>query len=88
MVAARARGMYDDAAKQRQKQHGDTATGKTKTLQVNLPEPNQQARDASGKALGVSGKSVDFASKVLDDENRSHQSSRTSFDAPSGVLLP
>ena len=46
MVAARAREYYDKAAKERQKM------GKE-----NLPYPEQsgQARDAAGKAVGVSG---------------------------------
>jgi len=70
MVAARARGMYDDAAKQRKKRKP------TDSVQVNLPEQNEQSRDAAGKALGVSGKSVDFATCVLNDKNRSHQSPR------------
>jgi len=59
MVAARARGMYDDAAKQRKKRKP------TDSVPVNLPEQNKDARDAAGKALGVSGKNIDFASKVL-----------------------
>lgn len=50
MVGARAREFYDNAAKERQKQ------GKE-----NLPDPKLagQARDAAGKAVGVSGKSID-----------------------------
>lgn len=57
MVAARARGMYDEAAKERQKRKP------ADSVVENLPP--QKARDAAGKALGVSGKSVDFASRVL-----------------------
>lgn len=67
MVAARARSIYDQQAKARQiesgKEHG---RGK---VPENLPEPiakaNTDARDAAGKAVGVSGKTVDFATKVL-----------------------
>lgn len=60
MIAARAREMYDKHAKERQKR-------KPQSVQENLPEQtHEQARDAAGKALGVSGKSVDFATKVLE----------------------
>ena len=56
-ATARARGMYDEAAKERQKRKP------ADSVVENLPP--QKARDAAGKALGVSGKSVDFASRVL-----------------------
>jgi len=60
MVAARARDMYDAAAKERR-----TEGGKHKDVE-NLPQAEKsRARDAAGKAVGVSGKSVDYASKVL-----------------------
>lgn len=64
MVAARAREIYDQQAKERQKVHGKTAPGK-KSLVENLPQVSGAARDAVGKAVGVSGKTVDFATKVL-----------------------
>jgi len=32
---------------------------------ANLPQASSSARDAAGKALGVGGKSVDYATKVL-----------------------
>lgn len=56
MVGARARAIYDEQAKARQKQ------GKEK-----LPYPSEsgQARDAAGKAVGVSGKTIDAATRVL-----------------------
>lgn len=57
MVAARARAMYDKEADARMK------SGKKSDPMENLPQG--AARDAAGKAVGVSGKSVDFASKVL-----------------------
>lgn len=62
MVGAKARTIYDEAAKDRQKggQGG-------KMLPVNLPEAKGDARDAVGKALGVSGKSIDY---VADDPHR------------------
>ena len=45
MVAARLKEHYAAAAKEHQQQHGHTAPGKAKSLQVNLPEVNSQARD-------------------------------------------
>lgn len=60
MVAARARECYDKAANERMK-----AGKKAEHPPVNLPEGKSDARDAAGKAAGVSGKSVDFATKVL-----------------------
>lgn len=67
MVGARARDLYDRAAKERQKASGgDRKSGKAKSVQENLPEPiSGQARDAVGKAVGVSGRMIDFATKVL-----------------------
>lgn len=65
MVAARARELYDQKAKERMKaggKHGgDKRSGKGPE---NLPDPSD-ARDAAGKAVGVSGRSVDFATKVI-----------------------
>jgi hypothetical protein len=68
MVAARARKFYDDAAKQRQKEGGSVG-GKVAHASVKGVESLPQAsigrsRDLAGKALGVSGKSVDYASRV------------------------
>lgn len=56
MVAARAREIYDEQAQARMK------SGKKNPME-NLPQGS--ARDAVGKVVGVSGKSVDFASRVL-----------------------
>ena len=58
IVAAKMRGIYDRQAKERQKggQGG-------KLLVENVPQA--KARDAAGKAVGVSGKVVDIATKVL-----------------------
>ena len=61
LVAARARDIYDQQAKERQR----LSEGRGKKGPVNLPDLSSDARDAAGKALGVSGKSVDFATKVL-----------------------
>ncbi len=64
MSAARAREFYERLAKERQKDHGKTAPGKAKTLKANLPEVSPgQARDQAGKVFGVSGKSVDHATR-------------------------
>lgn len=63
MCAARARELYEQQAKERQQ----AALKQNATVPVNLPERDKSdARDAAGKAFGVSGKSVDFAKKVLD----------------------
>src|SRR5262245_48815947 len=51
--------MYDQQAKERQKR-------KPKSVPVNLPEQKGDARDLAGKAVGVSGKTVDAATKVLE----------------------
>lgn len=62
MVAARAREIYDQQAKERQQVRKGNQPGATPE---NLPDLKQDARDAAGKAVGVSGKTVDFATKVL-----------------------
>lgn len=59
MVVARARGIYDKAAAERMK------AGKKADPMENLPQGKGAARDAAGEAVGVSGKTVDFATKVL-----------------------
>jgi len=59
MIAARARDAYDKRAKERQKRKP------ADSVQENLPEQKGQARDQAGKALGVSGRTVDYATKVL-----------------------
>lgn len=53
--------MYDKAAKERQRKGGQKG-GESKGRE-NLPEPSeeQRSRDDAGKAVGVSGKSVDYA---------------------------
>jgi hypothetical protein len=65
MVGARARAEYDRAAKERQKTRKGNQPGATKE---NLPELSTgQARDQVGKVMGVSGKSIDHATKVLNN---------------------
>ena len=60
MVGARIRDIYAKQAKERQKggQGG-------KLLPVSLPEAKSDARDAAGKAVGVSGSTVDHATAVI-----------------------
>jgi hypothetical protein len=60
LIAARVKKMYEKAAKERMKRKpADSAM-------VNLPQQNQgTARDLAGKALGVSGKTVDYGTDVL-----------------------
>lgn len=48
---------YEARAKERQRIVGGD---RTKALPVNLPEAKGDARDLAGKAVGVSGKSVDL----------------------------
>ena len=60
MVAARARDIYDRDAEKRM-----LAGKKQENPPVNLPEGRSDARDAAGEAVGVSGKSVDYGTKVL-----------------------
>ena len=65
MVGARAREIYDRAAKERQSESGKVH-GRGKVVE-NLPPPidSGKSRDATGKAVGVSGKSIDYATRVL-----------------------
>lgn len=66
MVAARVRAIYDKQAKERQR-----AAGGNKSVPANLPEaPKADARDLAGKAVGVSGKSVDYATREHFDTHR------------------
>lgn len=68
MVGARAREIYDRQAKERMRA-GGKAAGKSRPQQgpANLPEPNQgDARDQVGKVVGVSGKSIDYGTQVLE----------------------
>ena len=64
MVAARARGMYDEAAKERQKRKP------ADSVPENLPEQKRDARDAAGKALGVSGKTKNRSPRIAPNERK------------------
>jgi hypothetical protein len=61
----RARKEYDRQAKERQKEGQERGRQKQKGNPVNLPGTETDARDAVGKAVGVSGKSIDYATKVI-----------------------
>lgn len=62
MVAARARGLYDEQAKDRMK----LSEGRGQKGAVKVPDVNRgDARDLAGKAASVSGTYVDRATKVL-----------------------
>lgn len=63
MCAQRARKMYDEAAKERQK----LSEGRGKKGLANCPDLKGTARDQVGETFGVSGKSVDRAAKVIKD---------------------
>lgn len=64
IVAAKARGIHDKAAKARMKAGG--RVHKDEKGQIKSSDPsNGQSRDTAGVALGVSGASVDRATNVL-----------------------
>ncbi|WP_145090312.1 hypothetical protein [Rosistilla carotiformis] len=63
--ALRARDLYDQRAKERQRDHAGTAPGK-KTLEEDLPQVNARARDEVGKVFGVSGRLVDHLGYILE----------------------
>jgi hypothetical protein len=67
MVGARARKWYDDEAKKRMSEGGKAGgKGRPKQGMETLPSPNSgAARDQAGKAVGVSGRSIDYATKVI-----------------------
>ncbi len=63
IAAAKLKDHYADEARKRQAAAGGPHPGKP--LPVNLPGAQSDARDAAGKAFGVSGKSVDQAETIL-----------------------
>jgi hypothetical protein len=70
MVGARARELYDKQAKERIREAtvrgNKSRVGKPCPGKENFPElANGQARDKVGEAFGVSGKTIDMATKVL-----------------------
>jgi hypothetical protein len=65
MVGARAREIYDRQAKERQKVRKGNQPGASP---ANLPDlKTGDARDQVGKTVGVSGKSIDYATKVIEN---------------------
>ena len=68
MAAARAKPHYAAEAKKRQRDHGNTAPGREKTLRAELPEVKggRRARDDAAKAFSVGGRTVDYATKVIE----------------------
>jgi ParB-like chromosome segregation protein Spo0J len=70
MVGARAREIYDRQAKEKMSAGGgDKKSKSAKSGMENFPPPIAEkitARDAVGKAIGVSGKTIDFATRVLE----------------------
>jgi hypothetical protein len=65
MVGARVKDQYAKQAKERQ--------GTRTDIKENFPECNGQSRDHAGDAVGVSGKSVDAAEKVLTNGSKQLQ---------------
>ena len=55
----------EQAAKERQCEHGNTAPGKQKNTGGNLPQVNGKTRDKVGAAVGMSGKTYEKAKKVI-----------------------
>jgi hypothetical protein len=55
--------MYDQIAKERQIEHGNTAPGKPKTLVEKIPQltPAPKSRDMAAAAVGTNGKYVSGA---------------------------
>ena len=71
MVAAKVVEIYAQEAKERQREHGATSPGKKKSLVANwpqvIPEVSGKSRDKAGAAVGVGGRTVDRATKVLNN---------------------
>jgi len=64
MIGARAHGFYEKQAKERQQARKGKQAGATVE---NLPQLDSgTARDKAGKAVGVSGKTVDYGRRVLE----------------------
>jgi hypothetical protein len=64
MAAARAREFYDKQAKERQRM----SEGRGKKGPADLPDLSKgDARDQAGNAMGVSGKMVDHATKIINN---------------------
>ncbi len=66
MVAARARSVYEAEAKERQKEQAKRNQPQSQKVENFPPLEKHKSRDAAGKALRVSGKSVDAAFLKID----------------------
>jgi hypothetical protein len=70
MVGARARKWYDEEAKKRQEAGQERGRTAQKGMVTNMPPSESdsgKARDQVGKVIGVSGKTIDHATKVLNN---------------------
>ncbi len=70
LAAARARQYYDEQARERQEDGRESGgRGNKKNSVENLPPSldSGKSRDLAGKAFGVSGKYVDYATKVIEN---------------------
>lgn len=63
-IAAEMVPMLREEAKERQREHGRTAPGRSKTLPADTPEVKGDVRDIAAKAVGVGGKTVQLAMNV------------------------
>lgn len=71
MVAARAREVFDVMAKDRMHEGQERGRQNQKASGANLPQTNSErgprSRDLAAKAVGVGGRTVDYATKVLNE---------------------
>jgi hypothetical protein len=63
LAGARMRELYERQAKERQREHGGTAPGKSKSLVVPSPQVIEKGatRETIGKIVGVGGRAIDAA---------------------------
>lgn len=66
MIAARVKPMFEKEARERQREHGGTAPGKSKNTSGNIAGSVQgDSRDKAASVVRVSGRSVSAAERVL-----------------------
>src|SRR5689334_5391257 len=67
MIGARASDSFDQQAKERQKASGgDKKSGEAKSVVDNWPQPTEErgkARDKAGEVVGISGRTIDRATR-------------------------
>ncbi|MEN6404838.1 MAG: hypothetical protein ABFC77_00045 [Thermoguttaceae bacterium] len=78
MVGDKARDYYDKQAKERQKEHGKTAPGKNTSGKVTGSDSGD-ARDAAGKAIGVSGRIESKSAECLTISERPRRKAAVAF---------